>query len=113
MNIQIPAKPVTLAKGAMSVYTDATDAQIRCDRGALWLTQDGDTRDIVLKAGEQFQPDRRGNVLVYALEASSLTVAPATRPQAEGSSTPFGVWLSAHFARRVAAFGAGRRYAFE
>jgi hypothetical protein len=45
---------------------------VRCLAGALWITQDGDTDDVVLKAGQCFVLDRRGLALV------SAPVSPAT-----------------------------------
>ena len=45
---------------------------VRCLAGALWITQDGDTDDVVVTAGQCFKLDRRGLALV------SAPVAPAT-----------------------------------
>jgi len=45
---------------------------VRCLAGALWITQDGDTDDVVVKAGQCFVLDRGGLALV------SAPVAPAT-----------------------------------
>jgi Protein of unknown function (DUF2917) len=45
---------------------------VRCLAGSLWITQDGDSDDVVLKTGECFVLDRRGLALV------SAPVAPAT-----------------------------------
>jgi hypothetical protein len=39
---------------------------VRCLAGALWITQDGDTDDVVLKAGQCFVLDRPGLALVSA-----------------------------------------------
>ena len=45
---------------------------VRCLAGALWITQDGDTDDVVLYAGQCFELDRSGLALV------SAPVGPAT-----------------------------------
>ena len=104
---------VTLPEGGSFTFSDATATVIRCEAGTLWLTQDNDRRDIVLEAGEQFQPDRRGTVLVFALNAASLTWSPA--PQADRSPlNRLLAWLTANsFVRRVVASFTGRHTAFE
>ena len=43
---------------------DASGWRIRALGGALWITQDGDVRDVVLEAGQTYTPDRPGSVLL-------------------------------------------------
>jgi hypothetical protein len=38
--------------------------------GSLWITQDGDLRDVVLSSGEAFDFDRRGDALLSAFADS-------------------------------------------
>ena len=47
---------------------------VRCLAGALWITQEGDTDDVVVKAGQCFMLDRRGLALVTAPVASATLV---------------------------------------
>ena len=54
---------------------DAAGVQILCREGSLWVTLDGDPRDIVLDAGESFTPDEHRRALIYALAPSSLSLA--------------------------------------
>lgn len=42
----------------------AASWNIKALDGTVWITQDGDTRDIVLQAGESFTPDRHGDLLL-------------------------------------------------
>ena len=42
-------------------------SRIECVAGGLWITQAGDERDIVLRAGQTFVPAREGRVVVQAL----------------------------------------------
>jgi len=42
--------------------------------GSIWITQDGDLRDIVLGAGEAFDFDRRGDALLSAFADSRYLV---------------------------------------
>lgn len=50
---------------------------IRCESGALWITIDGDTRDMVLPAGKDWAVDSRNTVVVSALQASNLLITAA------------------------------------
>jgi Protein of unknown function (DUF2917) len=45
---------------------------VECVGGFVWLTFDGDCRDIVLKAGESHVADRQARLTVFALEASMV-----------------------------------------
>ena len=50
--------------------------------GSLWVTQDGNPRDIVLAPGESFTFDQRGDALISAFDDARFllleTCAPAT-----------------------------------
>ena len=70
------ARPEPVELGRHQVHRlDATGGmQVRCTVGALWITHDGDPKDIVLAAGET-SPLRKGHrVLVQALQPSSYVV---------------------------------------
>lgn len=47
-------------------------AQIECFNGCVWVTQDGDPRDILLEAGQTLEVDQPARVLVHALESSQV-----------------------------------------
>ena len=47
---------------------------VRCLAGALWITQDGDPDDVVVKAGQCFVLDRPGLALVSAPVGSATVV---------------------------------------
>lgn len=68
---------LSLAHQAMFEVTDAAGVQISCRQGSLWLTLDGDTRDIVIDAGESFVATEHRRALIYALAPSDLSVAMA------------------------------------
>jgi hypothetical protein len=58
---------------------------IACCAGALWITQEGDPVDYRIVAGEEFTAERRGKIVVQALEASVMTLGthlPASSHQA-------------------------------
>ena len=92
MNIHLNTSPVCLARRQAVTLTQAKGSEIRCLRGSLWITQDGDPRDIVLEAGESFTVDRRGPAIVWALRASSVEMVPARRPAALAHSAGRQIW---------------------
>jgi len=48
--------------------------RIECRTGQLWITQDGDSRDVILGSDESFTLDRSGHTLVSALEDASFVL---------------------------------------
>jgi len=61
---------IQLSAGAVSYHEALGGQSIRCIRGALWVTQDGDPRDIILGPGERYEIDRPGGVVISAFEDS-------------------------------------------
>lgn len=51
---------------------DARGWQVKSVNGTVWLTQEGDSRDIVLKKGQSFVLDRDGTALLSALHDADL-----------------------------------------
>lgn len=54
--------------------SDAQGWKIKAVDGTVWITQEGDSRDIVLRNGESFVFDRAGKVLLSALDRAVLCV---------------------------------------
>ena len=52
---------------------------IFCRRGEVWITQERDFQDYVLKAGEVFIVTQRGSVVVEALEDAAIQITPSLR----------------------------------
>jgi Protein of unknown function (DUF2917) len=80
---------VVLAQGALQSIEDGCGSSVQCLEGALWLTQQGDTRDIVLEAGESFVLDRPGTAALQALGGParlSIGAAPAAARQGRAPS---------------------------
>ena len=63
------APPVgeSLRLAAGRAYRIRAGGRVRCVVGNVWVTQEGDVRDIVLSGGEEFTPAARGKVIVQAL----------------------------------------------
>ena len=54
---------------------DANGRTVTCVSGSVWLTMDGDNRDIVLEPGATFVVDRDGLTLLAAQQPSAVQVS--------------------------------------
>jgi hypothetical protein len=69
------AAPLALGKGATRAVQRPEGVTIECQRGCLWLTHDGDPRDVVLCAGQRYTSLLGQRLLVHALEDAQVVVA--------------------------------------
>ncbi len=69
-----------LTKGRIRRVHHPVGRRVECVTGSLWITQDGDLRDIVLAAGESFVFDHKGDALISALDDSSFLLLEACAP---------------------------------
>ena len=63
-----------LAAGELVGLDGARGTTLRVTRGTLWLTQEGDRRDIVLTAGDAFTIERGGMTIVEAQASATVCV---------------------------------------
>lgn len=75
-----------LAKRELVVLSEARDHELTCTVGELWITRDGEGRDVILGAGQSYRVDGAGPVVVSALEAATVHV----RHEATDSPRPAG-----------------------
>ena len=89
MNTRAQALPhdLRLAHKALYSLPDACGLALTCDEGVLWLTVDGDPRDFVLEAGETFQTQDHGRVLIYALADSRISIEALQRTRYSRDAT--------------------------
>ena len=64
---------LALAKRSVQVLPPETDL-VSCRSGSIWITQDGDQKDIILQPGERFVPQPKRRAILYGLEASVATL---------------------------------------
>jgi Protein of unknown function (DUF2917) len=87
MNLVSNPAATRLAHRSILDLRDRKGDRVECLDGSVWITQDGDPRDVVLDAGESFTLDRPGTALVYALADARVVVqrpaGPALRARAE------------------------------
>jgi hypothetical protein len=63
-----------MSAGEMLPIEDGAGQCVAVFHGLLWITQDGDRRDTIVRGGESFTLDRPGLALVQALEPTRLVV---------------------------------------
>jgi len=67
------AQPSPSLEKAQIFWLDApVGLQVNCRSGSLWLTYDGQQRDIVVEHGQTHRCDAPGRLAIYALERSVL-----------------------------------------
>lgn len=71
-----------LGKGRIRRVHRALGQRVECLSGTLWVTQDGDIRDIVLGAGDTFAFDQPGDALISALDDSRFLLLETCGPAA-------------------------------
>lgn len=75
MHLQLDSATLQLARGQLVRLEDAAGRVVRSHDGAVWVTEDGQPRDIVLREGESYRLTGDALVLVHALRDSSVTVS--------------------------------------
>lgn len=80
MRVNAPPFRVSLAWGQPLTVADGEGTCITSRRGAVWITQDNDIRDVVLYDGESFQLDHPDLAIVQAFDTAEVFVRPPARP---------------------------------
>jgi len=83
---------IGMSRGSMLRIDDGRDVLIYVWEGEIWVTQEREPRDRVLKTGDWFRLDRNGAAIAYSFKRSVLTL---TAPDPE------------YYAERVQLFRAG------
>ena len=92
MNIELNQNGICLKRNQLLKLRGGIGHAIVCYSGGVWLTQDGDERDIFLKAGQSFTLDRDGPALVQAFEPAAITIL---QPEARSRAARLAAFLQA------------------
>ena len=91
MKIEFSSSGVLLAKDQTLALPNAAGVRVASQSGTVWITQDGDLRDIVLTPGDSVVLERSTPTLVQAFEPALITIAdPAPLRRTAGD----GGWFS-------------------
>ena len=74
MNMNLTNANIRLEPRREISLHDAAGVELTCLTGQVWLTMEGDTRDITLSTGDQHTIERNGLTLVNAIEPSLVHV---------------------------------------
>ena len=69
-----PGTIIELDAREVVTLPDVRGATLRVTRGTLWITQEGDSRDVVLRAGDSWGVERIGLTVVEAQNDASFCV---------------------------------------
>ena len=75
-----PYAQISLAPRGLHRIVDGEGLILLCLKGAVWVTQEDDARDIILTAGECFALDRKGLAVLYALSAACIAMRSNANP---------------------------------
>ena len=74
MNIELHSSTVTLPPTSVIAVQDGAGTRIRCLSGVLWVTQEGELKDSIVRAGDMLTLHKPGRTVISALELASLTL---------------------------------------
>lgn len=77
---------IFLAKNELITFEgDARNLNLTCLNGTVWLTQRNDPTDHIIQTGASFTGNRKGRIVVIALDAANLLLAaPRAFPRISG-----------------------------
>jgi Protein of unknown function (DUF2917) len=75
MHTDLKLAVTLLKRGQLQRLEDARGSLVLCLSGTLWLTQEGDSRDIVLEAGDEARIERDGLSILSAMNDTSFVVS--------------------------------------
>jgi hypothetical protein len=89
------AATVHLAHGESLVLPDIQGTALMVTRGTVWITQENDTKDVVLSAGDLWMVDRDGLTIIEAQNDASMRALGPTFERATTARRSWPQWLRA------------------
>jgi hypothetical protein len=79
MRVELNQNRLCLERKKVMKVAGGIGHTVVCHSGIVWVTQDGDARDILLRAGETFTFDSEGPALLQAFEPGAISIVQAKR----------------------------------
>ena len=74
MDIRLEHTSINMTERDTITVVDGKGARVAVQRGRVWITQEHDTRDVLLTPGQSFTLDRNGTAIVEALADAELAI---------------------------------------
>ena len=109
MNLVVNHSALLLDRWQTVELVDAAGVTAALDNGCVWITMDGDRRDILLGAGDSWTVERNGRTLVHAEAPTTLRITDPAEDQAHEPVLPraltaLGQWVERTFRRTSAPY---------
>jgi hypothetical protein len=75
MRLKLGKSRLGMDRDQLIAVRDGKGVRVSCLSGALWITQEQSTSDVVLEVGQSFVIDHPGLTLIMALRLSNLQVS--------------------------------------
>lgn len=82
MDINLTHGEIKLERRQLIKIRNGEGAVVIGRAGAVWITQEGDSRDVIVNPGDMFVIDRPGKTIVEATESSVVSIVSAPQPRA-------------------------------
>ena len=110
MNIRLDHTAVKLVERDTISVVDGKGARVAVVDGSVWITQEHDPRDVMLRPGQSFTLDRNGTTIIEALADAEVALDAPSRclpavPARSGNLTSLAVLGYTRPARRSFASG--------
>ena len=85
MQLDLASPLLALEPGQVVTLDDARGATIRARYGALWVTEEGNPADHIVRPGETHVVGRGGRTVVQAMQPAWIALRPANHDLGEAS----------------------------
>lgn len=93
---RLDAVTIKLETPQLLKIQNGMDWHIVCHSGEIWLTQENDSEDVILRQGQSFTLNRGGVTLLGAITTAELEIRKPAMHRHFVLTSPLGVWDKAY-----------------